>query len=73
MLAEKARAFRADPRVVDAMAYSGVRELAEPTLGSGESVQDLLAGDDGFDPEKAAERDYGFVRLQQLAVEHLIG
>ena len=24
-------------------------------------------------PEKAAERDFGFVRLQQLALEHLIG
>ena len=44
MLAEKARAFRADPRVAEAMAYSGVLELAEPTLGAGESVQDLLAG-----------------------------
>ena len=36
-------------------------------------VADFLAGDDGFDPDKAAERDYGFVRLNQLAVEHLVG
>ena len=73
MLAEKARAFRADPRVHDAMAYSGVLDLGEPTLAQGETVADLLATDDGFDPTKAAERDFGFVRLQQLAVEHLIG
>jgi xylose isomerase len=73
MLAEKARAFRADQRVQDAMAYAGVLDLGEPTLGEGETVADLLASDDGFDPVKAAERDYGFVRLQQLAVEHLIG
>jgi len=72
MLAEKARGFRADPRVQDAMAYAGVLDLAEPTVGEGESVADLLASDDGFDPDKAAERDYGFVRLQQLAVEHLV-
>jgi hypothetical protein len=26
----------------------------------------------GAGPEQAAERDYGFVRLQQLALEHLI-
>ena len=29
--------------------------------------------DDGFDPDAAAERDFGFVALQQLALEHLIG
>ena len=73
MLAEKARAFRADPRVRDAMAYSGVLDLAQSTLSAGETVQDFLAADDDdFDPQKAAERDYGFVRLQQLALEHLI-
>ncbi len=73
MLAEKAKAFRADSRVHEAMAYAGVLDLAVPTLAEGETVADLLAGDDGFDPDVAAQRDYGFVRLQQLAVEHLIG
>ena len=73
MLADKARAFRADSRVQDAMAQAGVLDLALPTLDPGESIEDLLATDDGFDPEKAAERDYGFVRLQQLALEHLVG
>ncbi|NUR81518.1 MAG: xylose isomerase, partial [Dermatophilaceae bacterium] len=47
--------------------------LAEPTHSEGESVEELLSTDDGFDPEKAAERDYGFVKLQQLAIEHLLG
>jgi xylose isomerase len=55
------------------MAYAGLPELAEPTLAAGESVSDLMASDDGFDPDAAADRDYGFVRLQQLALEHLIG
>jgi xylose isomerase len=73
MLAEKARAFRADARVQEAMAYAGVVDLAEPTLSEGESIEEFMAGDDGFDPDKAAERDYGFVRLQQLALEYLIG
>jgi xylose isomerase len=73
MLAEKARTFRADPRVQQAMAYAGVADLAEPTLAAGESLEEFLATDDGFDPSLAAERDYGFVALQQLATEHLIG
>jgi xylose isomerase len=73
MLAEKSRAFRSDPRVTEAMQHAGVLDLAEPTLDPDESVEDFLTADDGFDPEKAAQRDYGFVRLQQLALEHLIG
>ena len=73
LLADKATAFRADPRVQDAMSYAGVYDLAQPTLDAGESLTDFLATDDGFDPDKAADRDYGFVRLNQLALEHLIG
>jgi xylose isomerase len=72
-LAEKAKAFRADPRVAEAMEYAGVTALQEPTLAAGESLADFLAADDGFDVQQAAERDYGFVRLNQLAVEHLTG
>jgi xylose isomerase len=72
-LADKARAFRADARVREAMEYAGVFDLAESTMSPGETARDLLDGPDDFDPEKAAERDFGFVRLQQLAVEHLIG
>lgn len=72
-LAEKARAFRADPRVTEALEYAGVTALQEPTLAAGESLTDFLAADDGFDVQQAAERDYGFVKLNQLAVEHLTG
>ncbi|WP_226344595.1 xylose isomerase [Agilicoccus flavus] len=73
MLAEKAKAFRADSRVQEAMAYSGITELARPTLGEGESVESLLAADEPFDADEAGKRDCGFVALQQLAMEHLIG
>jgi xylose isomerase len=73
MLKEKAQAFRADPRVTEALQYSGVLDLATPTVADGESLEEFRKADDGFDPEEAAERDFGFVRLQQLAVEHLIG
>ncbi len=70
-LAEKAAAFRADERVQEAWQRSGVFELAIPTLDAGESPTDLLDALEDFDPDKVAERDYGFVALQQLALEHL--
>ena len=76
LLADRTAAYRADPEVQDAMRRAGLLELAEPTLGAGESVGDLLgdrAAFEEFDPDAAAQRDYGFVRLNQLAVEHLIG
>jgi xylose isomerase len=73
MLKEKARAFRADPRVTEALEYAGVLDLATATVAEGESLEEFRKADDGFDPDHAAERDFGFVRLQQLAVEHLIG
>jgi xylose isomerase len=71
LLAERAAAFRADPEVQAALAESRVGELAEPTLAAGESLADLEADD--FDPAAAGERGYGFVRLSQLALEHLLG
>lgn len=73
MLADKAKAFRSDPEVQEAMAYSGVYDLARPTLDEGETLEQFLAADDGFDPNLAAERDFAFVKLQQLATRHLIG
>ncbi|GAA2180876.1 xylose isomerase [Brooklawnia cerclae] len=75
-LADAAKEFRADPRVQEAMEYAGVFELARPTLGAGESLSDLLADRtafEDFDAQSAGERDYGFVRLNQLAIEHILG
>ncbi|WP_127132089.1 xylose isomerase [Georgenia sp. SYP-B2076] len=76
MLAEKAKAYRADPEVRAAFEAAGVLELSEPTLAPGESLTDLLA-DRGafeeFDADAAAQRNFGFVRLNQLALAHLIG
>jgi xylose isomerase len=73
MLADRAAAFRADPNVQEAMTYAGVFDLAKPTLAVGETAKDLLSATDDFDVQQAAERNFGFVRLQQLAIEHLIG
>jgi xylose isomerase len=76
LLRERAAAFRADPEVQEALAASRVAELAEPTLGPGETLADLLADRsayEDFDADAAGERGYGFVRLNQLALEHLLG
>ena len=73
LLAHKAKEFRADPQVQEAMQYAGIADLGVPTIGADESLDQFLAGDDGFDPDEAGRRDYGFVRLQQLATKHLIG
>jgi xylose isomerase len=75
-LAERAAAYRADPAVQDAMKKAGLYELAEPTLGEGESLSDLLndrSAFEDFDVDAAAQRDYGFVQLNQLALEHVLG
>ncbi|HJP74268.1 MAG TPA: xylose isomerase [Pseudonocardiaceae bacterium] len=76
LLRERAAAFRADPRVAEALANSRVPELAVPTLSAGESAAELLADRsafEDFDADAAAQRGYGFVRLNQLALEHLLG
>jgi xylose isomerase len=76
LLKERAAAFRADPEVQEALAAARVAELAQPTLGDGESYEDLLADRsalEDFDAEAAGARGGGVVRLSQLAVEHLLG
>jgi xylose isomerase len=76
MLRDRARAYRADPEVTEALEYAGVTALAEPTLGPGETLAELRSDPSsftGFDPDRAGNRGYGFVRLNQLAVEHLLG
>ena len=76
LLKQRAAAFRADPQAQAALAASRVDELAVPTLAPGESYADLLADRsafEDFDVDTAAQRGYGFVRLQQIAIEHLLG
>ncbi len=76
LLKERAAAYRADPEVQAALETAGVATLRQPTLDDGESLGDLL-GDrsafEEFDPEAAGQRGFGFVRLNQLALEHLLG
>ncbi|SMQ73574.1 xylose isomerase [Plantibacter sp. VKM Ac-1784] len=77
LLKERAEAFRADPEVQEALAAARVPELREPTLNPGETVQQLLADRSSYEDFDAdayfGGKGFGFVRLQQLAVDHLMG
>jgi xylose isomerase len=76
LLKERAASFRADPEVQEALAASKVGELSTPTLASGEGISGLLADRsayEDFDAEAAGNISYGFVRLDQLAIEHALG
>jgi xylose isomerase len=73
LLKQRAEAYRADPEVQAALEQAGVTGLRESTLDAGESLAELRSSTTGFDPDVAAERGYGFVRLNQLALEHLVG
>ncbi len=70
-LKERALAFRADPRVIAAMAESNIPGLNEATLNAGETWKDLAK--DSFDVEAAGTRGYGYEAIDQLALEHLMG
>jgi len=71
ILRDKARAFRADPEVAEALRAARVDQLALPTLADGESWRDIR----GFTPDADAlgRRGMAFERLDQLALEHLYG
>ncbi|MFZ0529902.1 MAG: xylose isomerase [Propionicimonas sp.] len=77
LLKERAQAFRADPEVQEALAAAKVAELAVPTLGDGEGYAELLADTGAYEDFDSAAyyggKGFGFVRLQQLATEHLLG
>jgi xylose isomerase len=71
ILRERAASFRADPEVQEARRASRVEELAIPTIGEAESVADLRA--ESFDPDVAGKRSMSYGRLDQLAIEHILG
>ncbi|MBV0896005.1 xylose isomerase [Microbacterium sp. NC79] len=76
-LKERAAAFRADPEVQEALAAAKVEEINTPTLNPGEGYTELLADRSAYEDFDAdayfGGKGFGFVRLQQLAMEHLLG
>ena len=77
LLKERAASFRADPVVQEAAAASRVGQIQETTLAPGESYDDLLADRASYEDFDAdayfGGKGFGFVRLNQLALEHLLG
>ncbi|MFV0374677.1 xylose isomerase [Microbacterium sp.] len=77
LLKERAAAFRADPEVQEALSAAKVDELSRPTMAAGESYEALLADRSAYEDFDAGAyldgKGFGFVRLQQLATEHLMG
>ncbi len=77
LLKQRAKAFRADPEVQAALKASRVDDLARPTLAAGESYRDLLGDRSAYEEFNADAyfngKGFGFIRLQQLATEHLMG
>ncbi|MDH6137546.1 xylose isomerase [Kitasatospora sp. MAA4] len=74
LLAERSRAFRADPEAQAALAASRLPELAARTADDG--LAGLLADRtafEEFDVDAAAARGMAFEQLDQLALEHLLG
>ncbi|HEV7871053.1 MAG TPA: TIM barrel protein [Modestobacter sp.] len=75
-LRERSHAFRADPRVQEALEEAGVADLNTPTLEPGEDYAKLLADRSAFedyDLDTPRTKGYGFARLQRYAIEHLLG
>lgn len=75
LLKERAQAFRADPEVQEALAAARVPELSEPTAPEGYAalLEDRSAWEDFDASAYFGGKGFGFVRLQQLATEHLLG
>ncbi|WP_104061368.1 xylose isomerase [Arthrobacter sp. 4R501] len=77
LLKERAKAFRADPEVQEALLASRVAKINEPTLNPGEGYEQLRsdrASYEDFDADAYfGGKGFGFVRLQQLFIEHLLG
>jgi xylose isomerase len=77
LLKERAASFRADPEVQEALVASRVGEIRQTTLSPGESYDDLLADRASYEDFNSdaylGGRGFGFVRLNQLALEHLLG
>jgi xylose isomerase len=75
-LRDRARAFRADPEVQEALQEARVDELSSPTLSDGETYEQLLADRTAFEDyslDTPRAQGYGFARVQRLALQHLLG
>ncbi len=70
ILAEKARRFREDAEIQDALRVAKAPELHERTAPAG-GLGEILSSD--YDEEALAAQGYGLERLDQLVTELLLG
>jgi xylose isomerase len=76
LLLERAEKFENDPEVKALRQRAKVDQVGVSTLSSGETAGSLSAAPDAakFDPESYFNaKGAGFVQLNQIAVEHLMG
>ncbi len=71
ILKERAAAFRADPEVQEALKAARVDELDTPTMSDGETIEALRAEE--IDAVALGKRSMSYGRLDQLAIEHMLG
>jgi xylose isomerase len=73
ILADKAAAFDADPRVHEVMELASVPELGELTVSgyTTQAARDL--GAEHFDYDALAKRSYHNEALDQLVIDHIFG
>ena len=70
ILADKARRFRDDPEIQDALRAAKADALSEPTTPSG-GLEEIRTST--FDEDALAAQGYGNERLDQLVTELLLG
>ncbi|QKJ25689.1 xylose isomerase [Aquiluna borgnonia] len=76
LLLERAERFENDPEVKALKQRAKLDQLALPTINSGESASDLRNSSEwsSFEPDEYFNgRGAGFVQLNQIALEHLMG
>ena len=76
LLRERAEAFRNDPKVKRALEYSKVHEIRKQTLSPSDTADSLkqeFANGVASAGQYFDGRGFGFVKLNQLAIEHLLG
>ena len=71
ILKERAAAFRADPEVQEALKAARVDQLGVPTMSDGETIDALRAEE--IDAVAAGKRSMSYARIDQLAIEHMLG
>ena len=71
ILKERAAAFRADPEVQEALKAARVDQLSVPTMAEGDTIEALRAEE--IDAAAAGKRSMGYARIDQLAIEHMLG